>query len=128
MKTFQTDEDEVVSLKAYKNRANKRNSGKFIERPKKERPVDTLQVIKANRCHKKSYSNLKQAKEALKSARYAQVKAQAGLAKTSHREVRYYQCENCGYGSKTAIWHLTSISLENYAMKMASFGEFTAAA
>lgn len=128
MKTFQGNEDETVTLRAYKNRSAKRNSGKFVERPKADRPVDTLQVAKASRCHKKAYSNLKQAKEALKSFRYAQLKAATGVVTTNHREVRYYQCENCGYGSKTAIWHLTSMTIEGYTSKLTGMPEEAAAA
>jgi hypothetical protein len=106
--------DELAEFKAYKIHTKSKIPGKFVKRPKNQRPVDHLKLAKAGRCRKRAYSSLEQAKEALKSFRYAQQKAVIGDVTTSHREVRYYQCENCGYGSKTAIWHLTSLSLENY--------------
>ena len=121
-------EEEVLVIKAYKDHSGKKQEGKFIKRPKSQKPVNHLQVVKASRCHKKAYSNIEQAKEALKAFRYAQKKAQDGQASTSHREVRYYQCENCGFGSKTAIWHLTSLSVENYTDKLVTRGGYELAA
>lgn len=121
------DED-LVEVNACKNYSKLKKEGKFVKRPKNEKPANQLRVIKASRCHKKAYSNIEQAKSALKSARYAQKKASEASGVTSHREVRYYQCENCGFGSKTAIWHLTSLTVESYTEKLINESDWALAA
>jgi hypothetical protein len=112
---------------AYKNHSRVRVEGKFALRPKKLRPLDNLREIKAKRCRKKAYGSLEQVKKALKAANYAQKMSAEGLATSSHREVRYYPCENCGYGSKTTIWHLTSLSIEGYTVRLCESGGSIAA-
>jgi|GEM_PF-5430794 len=112
---------------AYKNHAQVRLEGKFALRPKKMRPLNAMADVKAKRCRKKPYSSLEQAKKALKSASHAQKLTFEGVATSSHREVRYYACENCGYGSKTTIWHLTSLSIDAYTDRLHESGGSIAA-
>ena len=100
-----------------RDKSGLKREGKWMNRPKALRPQNLEAIRRAERCHKKPFSNIDLAKRAVRSANYAREMAEKTSGNSRRCEVRYYICENCGIGSGKKIWHLTSLSESEYATK-----------
>jgi hypothetical protein len=100
-----------------KDRSQYSKPGKYLARPKAERPKDKLAEAKAERCQKMKIRSIDVAKSIISSARWSRAKAAAEGRVSKRREDRWYLCEVCGTGTKAKIWHVTRLTEKEYAEK-----------
>jgi hypothetical protein len=100
-----------------KDRSQYSKPGKYLARPKAERPKDKLAEAKAGRCQKMKITSIDIAKSIITSARRSRAKAAAEGRMSKRLEDRWYLCEVCGTGTKAKIWHVTRLTEKEYAEK-----------
>jgi len=99
-----------------KDRSKKSKPGKYLNRPKADRPQDKLATLKARHCKKKKITDIDIAKEIVSSARRSRSAAASDGRVSKRREDRWYICESCSHG-KAKIYHVTTLSEKAYADK-----------
>jgi hypothetical protein len=112
-----TMDDRGHKMALVKDRSQDSKPGKYLARPKAERPKDKLAEAKAQRCQKMKIRSIDVAKSIISSARWSRAKAAAEGRVSKRREDRWYLCEVCGSGAKTKIYHVTTLSEKEYAEK-----------
>jgi len=122
-------EDADHRLYLAKDRTKRSNPGKYLARPKSDRPQDKLATVKAERCNKMKITDIDIAKSIITSARWSRAVAAAEGRVSKRREDRWYICESCSHG-KAKIYHVTTLSEKAYADKFEASlrGEYTLAA
>jgi hypothetical protein len=122
-------EDADHRLYLAKDRTKRSKPGKYLARPKADRPQDKLATVKAERCNKMKITDIDIAKSIITSARWSRAAAAAEGRTSKRREDRWYICESCSHG-KAKIYHVTTLSEKAYADKFEASlrGEYTLAA
>jgi hypothetical protein len=112
-----TMDDRGHKMALVKDRSQYSKPGKYLARPKAERPKDKLAEAKAGRCQKMKITSIDIAKSIITSARRSRAKAAAEGRMSKRLEDRWYLCEVCGTGTKAKIWHVTRLTEKEYSEK-----------
>jgi len=107
----------VQALKLCKNRSEGKPAGKWINRPKAQKPQSGRLRDQAKRCRKFKFTRIDLVKEAVTNANFSRVRALRDGVPTGRLEIRYYLCETCTTPGGVAIWHLTSLPEAEYFEK-----------
>lgn len=99
-----------------KDRTKVAKAGKYLARPKADRPKNKLVELSAERCQKLKITDIDIAKSIITSARWSRAAAAAEGRISRRREDRWYICETCSLGS-AKIYHVTTLSEKEYAEK-----------
>jgi hypothetical protein len=107
----------VQALKVCKNRSEGKSAGKWVNRPKSQKPQSARMRDRIRKCKKFEFTRIDLVKEAVTKANFARVRALRDGVPTSRLEIRYYLCETCTSPGGVAIWHLTSLPEAEYFEK-----------